>query len=230
MRMTVGPLPSTVYWRRRVIVLIGVLLLVVLVAWGCAAAGSSTPGAGRAGGSGGRHGAGASTSSSPSVSVPELLPGSTPTAAGPSPAGGPSPSVPTVPANTTPAPHCADSDLTLVPAAVGKVQSGSYPRLSLTIGSTATHDCTRDIGADQQELRLLQGKSRIWSSDDCDPSHGSYLTTFHPGTHVTYTLIWAGTTSTPGCKSPRTTVPPGTYQLLGRVGTKVSDPVNITIT
>jgi hypothetical protein len=223
MRMTVGPLPSTVYWRRRAIVLGAVLALVVLVAWGCAAAGSSSAtSGGRAGGAATGHPAG-STTSSPTASAPALLPGSPSTTA-------PATGTPAAPANTTPAPGCTDAELTVVPAAVGKVQSGSYPRLSVTIGSTAAHDCSRDIGADQQELRLMQGNARIWSSDDCDPTHGSYLTTFHPGTHVTYTLVWAGKTSTPGCKAPRTVVPPGSYQLVGRVGTKVSTPVPITIT
>jgi hypothetical protein len=222
MRMTVGPLPSTVYWRRRAIVLGAVLLLVVLVAWGCATAGPS------AGASGGRAGSGATgvpakgTSPSPSVSLPALLSGS------PVPTG--SAAAPTTPVTTGPVPACADGELTVVPAVLGgKIQSGSYPRLSLTIGSTADHDCSRDIGADQQELRVMRGAARIWSSDDCDPTHGSYRTTFHPGAHVTYDLTWAGNTSAPGCKAARTTVPPGAYQLLGRVGSKLSTAVAITI-
>lgn len=41
MRRPVGHLPSTVYWRRRVIVLLALALLIALVAWACTAGGDS---------------------------------------------------------------------------------------------------------------------------------------------------------------------------------------------
>ncbi|MEU0935812.1 MULTISPECIES: hypothetical protein [unclassified Embleya] len=41
MRRPVGHLPSTVYWRRRVFVLLALALLIALVAWACTAGGDS---------------------------------------------------------------------------------------------------------------------------------------------------------------------------------------------
>ncbi|MFF7247776.1 hypothetical protein ACFZBU_28165 [Embleya sp. NPDC008237] len=41
MRRPVGHLPSTVYWRRRVVVLLALALLIALVAWACTAGGDS---------------------------------------------------------------------------------------------------------------------------------------------------------------------------------------------
>jgi hypothetical protein len=219
--MTVGPLPATVYWRRRAIVLGAVAVVVALAAWALAAATSS------AGGSDDKKAGGLSVAGTASGSprpVPTLLSGSP---SGVAPAGS---TGSTDPAPTGPVPTCTDAELTVVPAVVGgTVRSGSSPSLSITIGSTASHDCSRDIGADQQELRLMHGETRIWSSDDCDAAHGSYVATFHPGAHATYDVVWSGKTSTPGCQGPRTTVPAGTYQLLARVGSKLSAPVTVTI-
>ncbi|MGC0421290.1 hypothetical protein [Embleya sp. AB8] len=42
MRRPVGHLPSTVYWRRRVVVLLALALLIALVAWACTAGGDSS--------------------------------------------------------------------------------------------------------------------------------------------------------------------------------------------
>src|SRR5215218_9543590 len=43
MRLVVGPLPASVYWRRRVMVLAGALLGVLIVVYSCNASGKTSP-------------------------------------------------------------------------------------------------------------------------------------------------------------------------------------------
>src|SRR5690348_12860369 len=51
MRLTVGPLPAAVYWRRRAVVLVGIAIVVLIASYACTAsaspsAGPSHPGVG----------------------------------------------------------------------------------------------------------------------------------------------------------------------------------------
>jgi hypothetical protein len=232
MRMTVGSLPSTVYWRRRAIVLGAVLLLIVLTVWACGGSGdaSPTPTAHQRSASPQQtgddrynamaHGTTAASPSSPgtaSRSPASRSPDPTATSPAPSPTG--------------PPPTCPDGQLSVVTALDGgSAPAGSYPRLRLTIGNTGKGPCTRDIGADQQELRIMQGSKRIWSSDDCDASHGKDVRLFQPGVRVTFTLAWDGKTSSAGCHRARTVVPPGSYQVVGRVGSKTGQPAPFKLT
>ena len=41
MRLTVGPLPAAVYWRRRAVVLVGLAILVLIVSYACGGPASS---------------------------------------------------------------------------------------------------------------------------------------------------------------------------------------------
>ncbi|HEV2087704.1 MAG TPA: hypothetical protein VGR21_05280, partial [Cryptosporangiaceae bacterium] len=132
-----------------------------------------------------------------------------------------------VPARPT---QCADAELTLtaVPGD-GSSRVGEYPTLKLVITNVSGRVCVRDVGATQQELRVLAGKARIWSSDDCSASKGSDPRVLQPGETRTYYVIWNSKTSTPGCKSPGKLVGPGTYHLLARVGTLTSKPAAFTV-
>ena len=93
----------------------------------------------------------------------------------------------------------------------------------------SSRSCSRDVGATQQELRLTQGARQIWSSDDCGAVGGSFVRTLSPGQELTdFNVLWNGREST-NCQT-KPLPAPGTYQLTGRVGTKWSDPIAITIT
>lgn len=231
MRLTVGPLPSTVYWRRRLLVLAVVLLAVLLTAWACSpgdTADKHTADTARQHPTGGLAvpSNSGSVSAGPSSADPDPSASATPSTA---PSGSWSPSV--RPRPTGPAPSCADQDLSVSTATKHRhIPDGSYPTLYLTIGNTAEHACTRDIGADQQELRVMHGKTRIWSSDDCDPNHGKDVRRFEAGDTVTFHLVWSGRTSSKGCTATRTVPPRGHYQLVGRVGSKTGKPTSFILT
>lgn len=236
MNLTVGPLPPAVYWRRRALVLGVVLLLVILLVSMC----------GGTGGASKDHKglAGSSTTSSPTPgdsSQPPILggPGSatgTPGGSGgsggtgansaPSGSGGATP-----PAGASVDPSmCTDAEILLTPS-IEEVVAGNYPyQMTLKIRNTSTRTCKRDVGAGPQELHITDSAGHVvWSSDYCqDGAGGSDVRTFGPNIETPFKLVWDGNGDGPGCaKGAR--LAPGSYQLVAKLGTKVSAPVGFTV-
>jgi hypothetical protein len=228
MKMTVGPLPPAVYWRRRAAV--GSVLIAILLGFATCQAGGSDP--------------------TPAASRSTPSPAPTRNAAvapSPSASGSPAPAQAQAPAagggstsQDAPAPQnapaagavpdCTDTDLRLVGSLErGTVAYGSMPKLQLTISNTRSAACRRDVGANAQELRVMDGTRRLWSSDDCQPLRGTSVRTLQPGEKRVYTVTWSGKDSTPGCKDARSRVAPGTYRLIARLDTLVSEPVTFRI-
>jgi hypothetical protein len=84
-----------------------------------------------------------------------------------------------------------------------------------------------------QELRIVLGTEKLWSSDDCGGLTGSDVRQFPPNLERSYEVIWNGHSSS-ACSATQKRTPtgptptPGTeYQLLGRVGTDLSEPVTL---
>jgi len=224
MNLTVGPHPSAVYWRRRALVA-APLLAILITFTTCLANGSDgkppEPGS-RAANVNTPTPARSSANPSPTPSVADTA------AALPLPTWSPSPSAP-APNSTGPLP-CADTDLTLV-ALVEKTSYplGAEPRFKLAVTNSSTRPCLRDVGSSQQELSVLAGTRKLWSSDHCSPNRGADARTLYPGEKRTYWLTWSARTSEPGCPKTRTQVGAGSYQLTARLGTLVSKPVPFTI-
>jgi hypothetical protein len=226
MRLIVGPLPAAVYWRRRAIVLGALLLAVLMTSYACVAtakSGASRP-SGTTATSSKSPPAATGTgqpaeSSSPQVIAPaaEVTPTATPE--------------PTLDPNL-----CTDDELkvTAVPARTSLAQ-GDELNITLLIKNTSNRSCSRDVGADLQELRIVQGTEKIWSSDDCGGLRGHELRQFPVGHERSYSAFWNGKSSSACAKSMKRTpdgpVPPaGEYTIIGRVGTDLSSPVTIKLT
>ncbi|GAA2326220.1 hypothetical protein [Dactylosporangium salmoneum] len=228
-RLTVGPLPPSVYWRRRAIVLVGVVVAVVLV-WLAVGGGSpSSPTA---------------VSSEP-ASRTTSTPGPTtaaPTVGTPTPGDLTSPSfVPATPEQTgpaatprSPAPAnvapCTDDQITVTVAASPSpgLLGGTFT-FSIAIVSKATDWCSRDLGAGAQEIRVLREGSLVFTSDECGSARTSDVRAFAVGDAVTYRYSWSSYRATPRCALASSPAPPGKYQVVARIGTKVSAPVDFTI-
>ena len=219
MRLTVGPLPPAVYWRRRVIVLVALLVGLLLLVYNCA----------------GDKPSGAVDSVKPPASTGSATPLLTPVvgAAANSAAADAGPSVdPSVPPQQTG--PCGDAEIAVsvaIESGKTEIASGAYVRIFLKIKNASSRTCTRDVGALAQELRIQQGAQKLWSSDDCGTGANPApdLHTFRPGEQMDqFNVVWNGRAST-NCQ----TKPPaaaGAYQLIGRFGTKWSEPVAITVT
>lgn len=240
MKLTpVGPLPAAVYWRRRAVVLgvLAALLLVTIYACGDSGGeGGGTPTAddrssspaplpietstpdGGAGDSSPPEGDDSSDSSDPG--------GAEPDSAQPDPGQ----QLPPAPPATEVA-ECPDSALLLTAAPVKPAYpAGAHARFNLVIKNVSDEPCKRDLGADQQELRLMYGKQRFWSSDDCSPAHGSRVVVLRASESFRFWVVWDGKSSAPGCKAARAAAKPGTYQLLGRLANKLSPPATLKLT
>jgi hypothetical protein len=241
-RNPVGPLPASVYWRRRIVLLGIPLFVIALVAYACTGT-SGSPQNTAAPGSG-------STASSSPTGV--ITPGASQTASGP-----PGHSYPTSPtssgsssagtgtvgggtgsasagstagAGTT---HQAASGaaagcaLTLTialdqTASSGTVQyaAGTYPTFKITATDSGSANCTVDVSGKGLVVSVMPlGTTKsIWTSEVC--SGASDLRVLGPGDAQTYPVAWKrwetqGTTC-PVSKLP--TVPQGTYTVNAETG------------
>jgi hypothetical protein len=187
----VGPLPETVYWRRRAVVVIGLVLLLFLLS--------------RCVGGGGDDGTLSQAASSPGPSptvapTPQVSPSATPS-----------------PTSTTVA--CTDADLRVEAVAErASYAVGARPVLRLAIRSTSLAPCSRALGQGAVELSVFSGADRIWSSDDCAPGGPEGVETLQPQQLKAIVLTWAGRRSSPGCASPGPAITAGSYRVVGRVG------------
>ncbi|MCO1596718.1 hypothetical protein M8C17_16300 [Micromonospora sp. RHAY321] len=238
MRLTVGPLPPAVYWRRRAVVLGAGLLFLIVLLYSCTGSGRS----------GGRPQAGATPTSAPtsaaapgpgeSVLTPQS--GAPPASRSADPAAGePSPEItsnvpPPGAAGSVDDGTCTDAEITVTSVAQPtSVQRGAVVDLQLKIKNTAERTCSRNVGADLQEIFIKSGAEKIWSSDTCGKVQGSDVQSFTPNFERAYQVGWNGR-DTSRCDNNGLAAgpfpPAGTYQVFARVGTKLSAPVKITIT
>lgn len=237
MRLTVGPLPPAVYWRRRAVVL-GALLIVVLALVYTFGGTPQAP-------------AGQQTTMDPTTApatpgptatvltpiITDNKPDRDPDDTGPTaftlPTTGPtnSPAVVQAPASGP----CSDSEIEVTASpASNKVPAGRPVDFTIKFRNVGKRSCNRDIGADAQELRLLDGEKVIWSSDDCNTRHGTDVRKFAPDDAVAFTLTWDGRRSRSGTGATNCTTAPvpaiGTYALQGRLEAALSSPVAIRLT
>jgi hypothetical protein len=214
MRLVVGPLPASVYWRRRALVVGGLLLAVLIVTYSCTLAAKTVdPKA-------------AKTTAGPITTV-------SPTARGVVPVNQVSAS-PTEPSPIPNAETCADGELKVTPVpAKTSMAPGTEIQIKLLIKNISTRTCNRDVGADMQELRIVLGTEKLWSSDDCGGLTGSDVRQFPPNLERSYEVTWNGRSSS-ACSPTQKRTPTGPlpgqgseYQLFGRVGTALSEPVTL---
>lgn len=191
-RNPVGPQSSRVYWRRRLIVGLGVLAVIVIIVLIVVRPGSGAPG----------------------TTGPSNTPG------GSNSPSAPSTPMSTNPADAAPC-DAAKVALTAVTDATG-YDSGVNPVLSFTLKSSMTEPCTLSAGSDLQEFIVTSGDERIWSSKDCQTDAVAATTLLMPGVPKQgSSLPWDRTrSSTETCGVARDQVIAGgaSYHLQVKVG------------
>ncbi len=218
MRLTVGTLPAAVYWRRRAVVFIGLAMIVLVVSYACGGPNESIAGD-----------TAADPTGSPSTSQAAPNPTTTPpSVVTPSPQQSAF-SLPIVGA-TGP---CTDAEIEVTATAgAALVQRGQPVDVSIKIKNVSTRACSRDLGADVQELRLVDREIVVWSSDDCNPRKGSDVRAFTAGKEYAFTLTWAGPRSRTGAGAVPCAAPapePAVYQLIARLAGKLSPAFSLRI-
>ncbi|WP_436525757.1 adhesin [Actinoplanes sp. HUAS TT8] len=255
MRATVGPLPSAVYWRRRAVVL-GALLLGIIALFVACTHDDKSPNTKNAASSGLPTPAPASASAKPSGSATpaddDLLASAPPGGgqANPDPVQSADPDgdsglLPPVNSGTSGTNNgtntntnvqqgnsCSDAEISVTPVpASTSIKRGASLAITLQIKNIGSRTCTRDVGADPQELYLEQGAQKYWSSDKCSTVKGNDVQTFKPGDQRVYNITWNGRQST-ACSGSAASGPApsaGQYELRGRLDAILSNPVVLTI-
>ncbi len=251
MRMTVGPLPAAVYWRRRAVVAVALALVTMLFASMCGGPDQGKP-------NGQPSPSGSSLITIPGTSgSPSGDPATSPTAdAGPgtgdgvtgdgitgvgATAGPPASDdgatgnnggVPAGPPVVASVP-CADAEIALT-AEVSPSPGvyGGVITLTLVVRNIADHACLRDVGSAPQELQVRQGAALVWSSDHCDTPQASDVRAFGPNIESRFSRRWNTYRVAPNeCAPPSGGLPAGrgSYQVVARLGDKFSDPVPFEI-
>lgn len=201
-----GRQAPSVYWRRRlaVLIMLAVLALVGFLLFRLLTGDGAQPDSS----AGGTSGAAATT-----------------TAAGDATASG----TPTATSGQT-APACDAAALQVTATAdAGTYAAGVQPKLGLTIRNVGAAACSLDAGSAALELVVVSGSDRIWSSDDCQQDAKSNVTALEPGKELASSVTWPRQRSAPGCPQDLPEPKPGTYQLTGRVGDITSQPLAFTL-
>ncbi|MFG2041797.1 hypothetical protein [Dactylosporangium sp. NPDC048998] len=228
-RLTVGPHPPSVYWRRRALVAVG-LAAVVLLGWlAVRGSGGSTPAAVSTAPAAGTGQQPTSATSATSVTA---APGdlASPSFVQATPDTSSAPAVDRSPPPRDVAP-CTDDQIAVTASASPSpgVYGGTFT-FFIAIVSKADGWCSRDLGPGAQEIQVLKDGVLIFTSDYCGRARTSDVRAFAAGDAVRYGYKWSSYRTTPhDCAFAKTPAPPGTYQVVARVGTKVSAPVDFVI-
>jgi hypothetical protein len=226
----VGPLPTAVYWRRRLLVLGGLLGVLGGGGWlGLSAVtAQSHPGP---------VVAGATTEAPPPTPaleqvLPSLAAVQVPTIA---PSGSPSSAAATsaaAPAGPVSGGPCTDDMIGVaVRADPPSTPAGSKPTFDLVVTNVSPVACVRSLDKGLQEIVLFDAAgNRIWGSNDCFPEASSDPRTLQPGESVVLPVLWSGLSSAPGCAGNRVKPPVGAYVLRGRLDTKASGDAPFSLT
>lgn len=128
---------------------------------------------------------------------------------------------------------CTDAEMSVTPVpAATTVRRGAPLAIRLKIKNISARTCSRDVGADLQELYIEQGAQKVWSSDTCSTAKGSEVRSFAPNGEREYNVTWNGKQANK-CSAglaAGTAPPAGQYEVRGRLGAKVSSPVPLDIT
>lgn len=134
----------------------------------------------------------------------------------------------TVPTST----DCGDAEVSVTPVpGATSARRGQAIGMKLKIKNISTRACVRDLGAGSQELYLVQGARKFWSSDTCSNDRSANPQRLQPGAEFEYTVTWNGRQSDKctGAQPAGQAPPQGQYELRARLGTKISEPVVLSL-
>ncbi len=131
-----------------------------------------------------------------------------------------------------PVPPCSDSAVEVrAESAAPGYPRGTQPVFRLLFSNTSTEPCALDVSPNRQQVVVYRAadKARVWSSSDCSPGTTTEARALAPGEQVVYSAQWSTNTSTEGCATPRTPVPPDRYLVMAVLGARQSPPVPFAI-
>ena len=154
-RTPAGPQPSSVYWRRRIVVLLGLIALLVVIVLIVVRPGAEAAPA-------------APATPTPTASAPR--PSASSPAATPAPTATDSPAAKAVAA-------CGPGQVQVAPVTDKQTYgAGEQPLLSMAISNVGSAPCSLNVGTSQMVFTVTSGSDTIWTSTDCqsNPADASY--------------------------------------------------------
>lgn len=200
-----GPLPTRVYWTRR--------LLVVLLALGLVAGVAHLLGGGGGGTSPSARPVGAQQSAStwPGTLAPTASP--TPTSrVATSAAPGKRRSTVSVPL-AQPTGTCASSDIVAVPSVKTPAYAGRLVVLRATLTTRSSPACSWTVSAQSLVVKVTSGTDRIWSTQQCVGAVPKQSVVVRRAVPVSVSVTWDGQRSDAGCTRATPWVQPGYYHV-----------------
>lgn len=227
-----GPVSQATYWKRRVFVLAGVLVVVALLAWAFSGPGGDEADDDPSGP------IQADTSREPDGDDPEDTDGDpspepSPGAEGEdgdgdgeaAPGGGSGGSAETdggggagssaaaeIPEPRRPEDLCRPADVVVTVETDRETYAGGQePEITLTLVNTGEQTCTVDVGGENMELRFTSGQDRIFSTADCADDDDTEERQLEQGRAFTTTFTWDRTRSWSDCRDERRNAGSGWY-------------------
>ncbi len=177
----VGPQPSKVYWRRRLLVGIGLVAVIVVIILIVVRPGASN-------GAPAPHPVSSSAAAHAAAST----------------------SIPTRGATAAGQPCDPSAVLVKGATDATEYAPGVQPKLTVSLTNTGSTACTIDAGTAQQVFTITSGTETYWKSTDCQTDKVDAVVLLQPGKTVSSQtpIQWDRTRSDPAtCQSPRTQVP-----------------------
>jgi hypothetical protein len=201
----VGDQPPSVYWVRRGLMAV-VVLVVVGLAWWLWPSGDSPA---------------QDTSAPATVSTsPSPTDSSSPT---------PTPSK-TKKKEPKLKPACPDSAIEVTVSADAETYpAGQNPSFTFVVENVSDQTCSREVGQAANELKVTSGGAQVWSSDDCSPGGPGDPTNLAPADRFVQTVTWPRVKSAEGCPTPEESADPGSYQVVARNLEVLSEPAVFTL-
>ncbi|MDQ6851967.1 MAG: hypothetical protein M3070_18910 [Actinomycetota bacterium] len=214
-----GSQPAAVYWRRRVVLLASIVVLLAGIAVGVRVLlpdGRSTTGA-----------AGTTAPQTTQYPTPHSKPHTTPTPRPHTirPQSSRSRPPTSIAASKSASPlvlppkQCDVRQLKLTAVSDrSSYHAGASPVLMLQVTNTAASPCVQDLADRQVELRVYNGESRVWGSHDCTILPGTDDHSLAGHSAVRVSVVWSGLSSQPRCAGTRQQAGAGTYTLYASLG------------
>jgi hypothetical protein len=203
-----APLPSRVYWRRRLVVLGIPVLLVVLAVWFVGGRGAAHEPTGAA-----TH-TNAATAKATANATTKATVKATARATSTS---------------TVSVPDCSSLDLD-VSADAKAYDAGENPKLITTITNTGAKACLVDAGSAHTALVITSGDDEVWSSRHCaSKASASKPLLLSSGKSVSESVMWERVRSTQGCPSNPHAAKAGTYAVTYSVAGQNAAPAVIRL-
>ena len=234
--LTRGPLPPSVYWRRRLILLTAALVILWGVVHLLSGGGDSTPKAGSAADlTSAKQTAGSTPSADPSAD-PSAVPsagasmGPSTGAAVPLPSTTPTPAAPTTPTVLpTPTGPCPPSDVSVSPSVTGAAAGSDVP-IVLNLQTFSTPACTWEVSHKTMQVKVSKASGTdVWSTVQCPAALVPSEVTIYKDTVTPVTVTWSGRQSDATCSKHTAWSWPGKFSVTAVALGGVPDQESFTL-